>query len=83
MLQNQALLCQLGVSTPRLDALIDAAMQAGALGAKLSGAGGGGVVVCLCDDRQPEHASQRILALAAREGLSAFAVELPAGVENA
>jgi len=34
-------------STPRLDALAEAAMTAGALGAKLTGAGGGGAVLVL------------------------------------
>lgn len=40
-------LARLGLSTPKLDALVQAARDAGALGAKLSGSGGGGVVVAL------------------------------------
>lgn len=40
-------LASLGLSTPKLDALVDAAREAGAFGAKLSGSGGGGVVVAL------------------------------------
>ncbi|HHO50097.1 MAG TPA: mevalonate kinase [Deltaproteobacteria bacterium] len=51
--RNHQLLQQLGVSTPRLDALVELALGAGALGAKLSGAGGGGVVLALVDDPQP------------------------------
>lgn len=47
MWENHGLLRQLGVSTERLDALVDAARQAGALGAKLSGGGGGGCMVAL------------------------------------
>ena len=45
--QNHALLQQIGVSSPELDALVAAAMRAGALGAKLSGAGWGGVMLAL------------------------------------
>lgn len=48
MMQMQhELLSTLGVSTPRLDALCHCAHQAGALGAKLTGAGGGGCVLVL------------------------------------
>ena len=45
--RNHALLAQIGVSTPQLDALVAAARAAGALGAKLSGGGGGGNVIAL------------------------------------
>jgi mevalonate kinase len=45
--RNQALLEQIGVSTPQLEALISAARRAGALGAKLSGGGGGGNMIAL------------------------------------
>jgi mevalonate kinase len=45
--QNQQLLQQVGVSAPELDRLVDAAQLAGALGAKLSGAGWGGVMLAL------------------------------------
>ena len=37
-----------GVSTPTLDAAVDAAMRAGATGAKITGAGGGGFVLVVC-----------------------------------
>jgi len=40
----------LGVSTPRLDELCEAARGAGALGAKLTGAGGGGCMLALAPD---------------------------------
>lgn len=40
-------LVRLGLSTPKLDAIAQAARDAGALGAKLSGSGGGGVVIAL------------------------------------
>jgi mevalonate kinase len=45
--QNHTLLQQIGVSSPELDALVVAAQAAGALGAKLSGAGWGGVMLAL------------------------------------
>ena len=64
--ENHARLVAIGVSTPRLDALCALARRAGALGAKLSGAGGGGVVLALSDD------PSRILAAAAAEGVPAF-----------
>lgn len=41
------LLSSLGVSTPRLNAMAQAAREAGAFGAKLSGAGGGGCAIAL------------------------------------
>ena len=47
MRRNQALLCELGVSSPRLDQLVTAAEEAGALGAKLSGGGRGGNILAL------------------------------------
>lgn len=45
--QNHSLLQGLGVSTPGLDGLIDAALNAGASGSKLSGGGGGGNVIAV------------------------------------
>jgi mevalonate kinase len=45
--QNQELLESIGVSSPELERLIEAARGAGALGAKLSGAGWGGNMIAL------------------------------------
>ncbi len=73
MVRNHALLQALNVSTPRLDALVDLAMQAGAAGAKLTGAGGGGMVVALCPD-----GTEDLLAAAAERGISALAATIPA-----
>ncbi len=42
------LLNGIGVSTPELEEMVDVAREAGALGAKLTGAGGGGAIVALC-----------------------------------
>lgn len=44
---NHALLMEIGVSTPRLEALVQAARLAGALGAKLTGSGMGGNIIAL------------------------------------
>ena len=44
---NHGLLREIGVSTPMLDRLVDTARQAGAYGAKLTGAGMGGCVVAV------------------------------------
>jgi mevalonate kinase len=45
--ENQVLLRQMQVSSPELEHLVKAARQAGALGAKLSGAGRGGNMIAL------------------------------------
>lgn len=72
--ENHRLLRGIGVSTPVLDALVEAALAAGALGAKLAGAGGGGVVIALVEDAAP------VIAAAARLGCAAFEVGIaPAG----
>jgi mevalonate kinase len=47
MNENQRLLAELGISHPKLDDCIKEALKAGALGAKLSGAGWGGVMFAL------------------------------------
>jgi mevalonate kinase len=44
---NQHLLRMLGVSTKELESLIDLVMSQGAIGAKLTGAGGGGCIIAL------------------------------------
>ncbi|MCI4461942.1 MAG: mevalonate kinase [Thermogladius sp.] len=47
---NHGLLVSLGVSTPLLDSLIWAVREAGALGAKICGAGRGGVIIAIVDE---------------------------------
>lgn len=71
--ENHRLLVRVGVSTERLDALADLARRSGALGAKLTGAGGGGVVLALCaPDTVP-----RVLLVVRERGFEAFAACLP------
>jgi mevalonate kinase len=60
--ENQELLQALGVSSPELEQLIGAARRAGALGAKLSGAGWGGNMIALVPP-QPEVISAVTKAL--------------------
>lgn len=49
MNENQEVLSKLGLSHPKLDDCITQALNAGALGAKLSGGGWGGVMFALCE----------------------------------
>jgi mevalonate kinase len=60
MNQNHALLRDMTVSSPELDQLVEAARDAGALGAKLSGGGRGGSMIALV---QPEIAESVSLTL--------------------
>jgi hydroxymethylglutaryl-CoA reductase len=48
------LLNAIEVSTPELESMIDIARTAGAMGAKLTGAGGGGSIVALCPGKAAE-----------------------------
>ncbi|NTV63139.1 MAG: mevalonate kinase, partial [Oscillochloris sp.] len=63
--ENQRLLAALGVSSPELEQLIGAARAAGALGAKLSGAGWGGVMIALVADEQREAVAAALRAAGA------------------
>ena len=57
--ENHWLLRAIGVSTPTLDQITRLATDAGALGAKLAGAGGGGVVIALAPKPEPVIAAMR------------------------
>jgi mevalonate kinase len=63
--ENQALLVQIGVSSPDLDRLVAAARAAGALGAKLSGGGWGGVMIALVDPAARERVAAALRAAGA------------------
>jgi mevalonate kinase len=65
--ENHHALQQLGVSTPTLDHLVQAAKTAGALGAKLSGGGLGGHMIALVDDQS--EAVQESLLEAGADGI--------------
>ena len=49
MIRAHRILDKLGISTPLLNDLVDAAYSNGALGAKLTGGGGGGCVIAIAD----------------------------------
>jgi len=50
MYKDQELLKELGVSSERLDRVVEIAKEHGAYGAKLSGGGGGGIAIAICKD---------------------------------
>ena len=54
MYENHDLLNSIGVSHEKLDKLIDIAKDAGALGAKLTGGGGGGNMVALAETKSEQ-----------------------------
>ena len=79
MNRNHELLRQIGVSTPGLDGLVAEARKAGALGAKLTGAGGGGCIIALVDDDKIRSNVARKLR---KKGGTLYNVSLdPKGVE--
>jgi mevalonate kinase len=63
--RNHALLQEIGVSCPELDALVTAARAAGALGAKLSGAGRGGNMIALVTAKTAAQVVDALQAAAA------------------
>lgn len=60
MSRNHALLQQLTVSSPELDNLVQAALDAGAAGAKLSGGGRGGNMIALISPERAEALSEAL-----------------------
>lgn len=66
---NHGLLEAIGVSTSRLSQMVYAARSAGALGSKITGAGGGGCIIALAPEREEE-----VIAALKAIGVSAFKV---------
>ncbi|WP_437842141.1 mevalonate kinase [Sorangium sp. So ce1153] len=86
---NQMLLAGMFVSTEAIEALCKLAREAGALGAKLTGAGGGGSVIALLPPPPPgdggaargaPEAADRVLAAWRDAGYSGFVTRVMAGV---
>ncbi|WP_421787246.1 mevalonate kinase [Gardnerella sp. DNF00753] len=76
MTRAHRILADLGVSTPQLDKLVRAALDHGALGAKLTGGGGGGCVIALADT---EAAAEQVgAALRAAGACGTWIVDLGA-----
>jgi mevalonate kinase len=57
---NHALLCAVGVSNEALDKLVFAARKNGALGAKLTGGGGGGCMIALTEPKNLKRVKKAI-----------------------
>ena len=70
---NQMLLSGLFLSTPEIETMCEAARGASALGAKLTGAGGGGSVVALVNGMA---GAERVLAAWRKEGFTGFAARV-------
>jgi mevalonate kinase len=66
MNENHRLLQEMGVSHPRLDALVRAALDHGALGAKLSGAGRGGNMIALVSQETRDEVEQALWSAGAK-----------------
>ena len=78
MTQNHTILQQLGVSIPKLDEMVKAANDAGAWGAKLSGAGGGDCMIALVSDEKRDQvvrAIEKVGGEVIHVGLNAKGVE--------
>src|SRR6266487_749232 len=80
MYQNHDLLRKIGVSQPKLDHLVEVARRSGGLGAKLTGAGGGGCMMVLCRSVRDRDRMSRVLR---REGGTPYKVSMDiTGVES-
>jgi mevalonate kinase len=77
--QNHTYLQQIGVSCPELDHLVDAALTAGALGAKLSGGGLGGNMLALCASEDRSKVKEALLQAGA---ISTVEMTLAASLEE-
>lgn len=75
---NQMLLAGLFLSTPEIERACAVAREAGALGAKLTGAGGGGAVIALCQD-----STEPVAAAFRAAGFTAFSTEVAASTLGA
>ena len=74
---NHELLCAVGVSDESIERLVYAARKAGALGAKLTGAGGGGCMIALS---LPEKQEQVVKAIERAGGTAFIARKTEEGV---
>jgi mevalonate kinase len=70
--ENHRWLQRMTVSDPTLDRLVEAAKQAGALGAKLSGAGRGGNMIALVRPAEQETVRRALLAAGAVQVLASI-----------
>jgi mevalonate kinase len=73
MTYNHAVLGMVGASNESLDRLVDFCIESGCLGAKLTGAGGGGSVVAVA----PRGEEQSVADQISKKGFEAFVTEVP------
>jgi mevalonate kinase len=73
MNENQIILQQIGVSHHKVRKIIDICSKAGAIGAKITGAGGGGAVIALAASKQE---STKIASHVKAAGYQSFEVEI-------
>ncbi|APA00785.1 MULTISPECIES: mevalonate kinase family protein [Flavobacterium] len=66
----------LKITVPRIDAMINAALEAGAYGAKIVGSGGGGSIVAIAE---PGKESKVVEAMLAAGAVAAYAVNVDPG----
>lgn len=72
---NQLVLEKIGVSCPELEALNRAALAAGAFGAKLSGSGGGGIMLALVSPEKKDAVAEAIAEAGGEPLIPPVAVE--------
>lgn len=70
---NHTVLSSLGVSSNKLDTLVEKALSSGCLGAKLTGGGGGGCIIALPKSRD----QSKILEEISKEAEEAWQVKIP------
>jgi mevalonate kinase len=73
MNENQIILQQIGISHHKVRDIIDICSKAGAMGAKITGAGGGGAVIALAASKQE---STKIASYVKAAGYQSFEVEI-------
>jgi mevalonate kinase len=73
MNENQIILQQIGISHHKVRDIIDICSKAGAIGAKITGAGGGGAVIALAASKQE---STKIASHVKAAGYQSFEVEI-------
>ena len=69
MNENHALLQKMTVSSLELDKLVEAARNAGALGAKMSGGGRGGNMIALVEPERSEEVASALMSAGAKQTL--------------
>lgn len=75
MNKNHALLKEIGVSSPELERLVDIALKNGALGAKLTGTGRGGLMIALVTDKTKDRIALAIEEAGFESGITEIGAE--------